>query len=290
MNFPLLFTWASDHLLVLFFATICVITLGDLKFTPFRAGAAMLTLLLPFMHFREWYYMSTLGSYFAPIKMKEQVYTATNLRAYAKIALPFSIAIPVATWLGLLHFRVSTGLWQTGLLVSFEYWMMAFVKDNICLRLCHSWMHTPKYYHLHKAHHSTHRNVTLFNGYSIDYADLVIENMCAVLIGAIVNKLLYGTLELHLASFFFLFWTDATIHSANPWSLATLNPIVDYFMKLNLTHNLHHCEPNQIKYHTVYTWSHLWGNSRDSDVALYNKFLGTDVTFELGKCPSKVSE
>jgi len=290
MNFPLLFTFVCDHLLALLFGAVCVLTLGDLKFTPFRAGVAMLVLVLPVLHLREWYYMSTLGSYFAPIKMKEQVYTRANILAAAKVVVLFTVAIPAVTWLGVLHFRVSQGLLRTCLLVSFEYWMMAMLKDNICMRFGHALMHSPKYYHLHKTHHIVHRNLTIFSAYSIDYPDLVIENMGAVLIGAIANKLLFGTLELHLASFFFLVWTDGTIHSANPWSLATFNPILDYFMKLNITHNLHHSEPNKAKYFTIYTWSHLWGNSRDSDVALYNKLLGTDVTFELDKCPSKASK
>jgi len=261
-------------------------TIANANFTPFRAAVAMGIFVLPFFHLREWLYFITLRPYLSVHKLKD-TYTPENIYYFVKIPVLLVTSIGIGAYLGVLHFRVG-GVLSTAAVLSFEYWAIGLIKDNVCLRLFHHWMHLPNMHWTHKTHHVSTRSMNLFNAYAVDYIDVIIENLCAVVIGVLLNKVLFGVAEMHLGTFFFLLWTDATIHSANPWGVSVFNPILDYYMKPTICHSLHHAEPSRPKHFTFYPWSHLWGTSMAQDVAEYNRLLGTHVTFDLSKSPEKI--
>ena len=78
----------------------------------------------------------------------------------------------------------------------------------------------------------------------------------------------------------FAVWQDGNVHSENPYTQAIGNPILDYYLKLNIVHNLHHAYPNSPKYMIVYKWDHLYSSKdRNDDIQFYNKIMKTNVNF-----------
>jgi len=167
------------------------------------------------------------------------------------------------------------------LIVSRDYWMINILKDNTTMRYAHPWMHKRENYWLHKRHHQANRNANTWHGFVFDVADLFLEFLCGGLLALAANKILFGTAQIHLLSLMFCVWTDGNVHSENPYSQCIGNPILDYFFKLNICHNLHHAAENDPKYMVVLAYHHISTKECDYDIAQYNKRMRTNVDFRL---------
>jgi len=195
-----------------------------------------------------------------------------------KIVLLFGAYFYVYVWFDQLHFEVKG--WETYLLVTFEFWGMCILKDTLMMRTVHKWMHKPENFWIHKQHHKARTDVQVLNTFYFDVLDVFLENLIGPLLIQIFYFFVFGTTQLHFASFIWMLWGDITIHSLNPYSMCLANPILDYLMKINITHNLHHMVRND--YFGIYTWYHLYDPARkQKDIDLYNKINNTSFSFEL---------
>merc|ERR1712029_819113 len=100
---------------------------------------------------------------------------------------------------------------------------------------------------------------------------LFVEFLVGSIFALMANKLLFGSVSVHLVSLMYCVWTDSNVHSENPYSQCIGNPILDYFFKLNICHNLHHASESESKYMVVYPYHHWNSVEREKDVEKYNK-------------------
>lgn len=284
LNFPLIFTVLADYLTLFALAWASVFYLADEKLSmqPIRAGISLAFVIGPVACGREAIMMTILGEQFAKIKMKEAWLSRKNVYQYVRVIIPFVIAIPIAASYGYVHFQLAPLGWKGLLpLISFEYWVMVVVKDAVCMRWFHKILHSPRFYGIHRWHHSHQGNIMMFNSFAMTWTDLIVEDLGAVLIGVLIKVLLFGVAgaQLHLGSFFFVVWSDLSTHSANPWTVSLFNPVADFLIHPAVAHSLHHAIPS--KHFSLVPWEHMRAKDRLKDVALYNKVFGTDVTFSL---------
>jgi hypothetical protein len=132
----------------------------------------------------------------------------------------------------------------------------------------HTWMHQ-KAYHLHKRHHSHTKDINTFNAAEIDFLDVFLENGIGSLL-SIVLLPLFGKTFL-LPAFILFIWHDTGVHSLNPYSPVLMNPVLDYFLRPTISHNLHHILTNS--HYVIIPVHHLIGNGREKDIQLYNEKL-----------------
>lgn len=190
--------------------------------------------------------------------------------------------------LGILHCRFdedgSGGLWRTILDVSADYWTVNLIKDNVCMRYLHPWMHKRENYWLHKRHHVGNKDLSYLPGaFLFDTMDLTIEFGVGSVLGIAAKYFLLGKdPSLHVLAIMFSVWTDGNAHSMNPYSQAIGNPILDWFMKLTLCHNLHHAIQKDPRYMTAFPMHQLFSAaSLEEDVQTYNKIMKTHVDYRI---------
>jgi len=148
-------------------------------------------------------------------------------------------------------------------------------KDITSMYFLHALMHTPKWYSMHKYHHSITKEMSQAYGGYFDVLDIMLENAFGVLILLPLRYLLYGDASFHMMSYIVVFWLDFTSHSANPYTATFLNPILDYLMRPNVVHNLHHAVIND--YFTLIPFYHISPARRKADLEVYNSKFETEI-------------
>jgi len=79
-----------------------------------------------------------------------------------------------------------------------------------------------------------------------------------------------------ILSYLLLVASEGNAHSANPYSITYFFPPIDFLLKGNIAHNLHHAKP-KTNFHLV-PWHHLWRGTKE-DVQEYNRIMHTRVRF-----------
>jgi len=128
---------------------------------------------------------------------------------------------------------------------------------------------------------------TIVNVFYFDILDIIVENMIAPVVLLGVKTTFCGASpSLHFLSFILLGVTEMQCHAVCPYSVGFFNPVLDYLMNPNISHQLHHAL--NMGYYTVWPWHQLKGiyhydfaeksnvdGSVERDFATYNKVLGT---------------
>jgi len=175
-----------------------------------------------------------------------------------------------------------------------EYLIMSVAKDIFSMKVIHPIMHSSERWHLwHSIHHSFTDNTNAWSTMVIHPLDIIVENGSGPTILLIFKFIILSIYNMkatiptiHLAAYIFVTITDFSVHSANPYSVVYFNPFLDWAFLSTVAHNLHHA-PSEVRetwdrqYYTQWPWHHIFPEKRREDVNLYNKYFGTDFTFDL---------
>jgi hypothetical protein len=127
---------------------------------------------------------------------------------------------------------------------------------------------------IHKLHHTTKTNLWTLNAFYVEIPDSIMESLAAPFVLFGFKYYMGHQLHLHLGSFLMFVIFDLHCHSANPYTQALYNPILDYFLKPTISHSLHHTFPatnyRQIPLH------HFSYEKRIEDLNKYNKVHKTN--------------
>jgi len=229
--------------------------------------------------------MYFLKPHFAQVKTEHSA--GSLLRKFwadvAQTGFLFSVIPALCAYYGFMHARFDETSWlKTHANVSMDYYLINMIKDNTSMRFLHPWMHKRENYHLHKHHHVGNKNMTQIHAFAIGIADFNIEFGVGSVLALLAKYAVFGGVpSLHLLSFMFSGWTDSNIHSLNPYTQAIGNPVLDYVLKLNIVHNLHHAYERNEKYMTVWPLHHLSPAGRRADIERYNSLMKTNVDFRI---------
>jgi len=167
------------------------------------------------------------------------------------------------------------------------FWLEAFapfyavlvLRDVCFLAPLHKAMHaSPVLYRLlHKTHHEVGSDAQALHAFHIDAADLVVENVGAPLLLLAGQRLLGRLPLLHWLTALLLTMHDGALHSVNPFSAMYFNPLLDWLLKANVNHQLHHALNAG---HLLFVpWSHVFRKGRQTDCRRYNQVFKTTFEF-----------
>lgn len=238
LNWPLIITTVCDMLMFLGYFGLCF-KFMDLGLHNFSYVLSTFYGLLIVCHFHDYFYCLIFPNHIAKEKLNYKYgyneFSAIFWNAFV-LFTPMTLAF---CYFGV--FNVDFTTWPRTLCqIFFEYWLMFFCKDFISMKILHKWMHKPENFHLHKTHHIYKENILVCNAHSFDWVDLFIENGVGPCFPLLINYFMYGSATCHYFSFLYLAWTDGLVHSLNPLTLCFGNPVLDYFNRINVSHNLHH--------------------------------------------------
>lgn len=152
-----------------------------------------------------------------------------------------------------------------------------FLVDITGMHFFHGWMHHWKgYYFLHKEHHTSTANLNAFGAYIFDFADLIFEFGLGVPLLLGLKYMLGFTPKVHILTYIFQALMGIHIHSMNPYKLYFFNPVLDFFGRATVCHNLHHAA--QTDYILAMPFEELLdfsGSVRGKNIKLYNKYMKT---------------
>jgi len=206
-------------------------------------------------------------------------FTWTNAGEIAKVSIMGAGISWVASYFGIVHFNYTT-FTETYMKIAIEYWGITLLKDYTMMYFVHPWMHKPENYWMHKHHHLVGVEVQANHGFSISNLDAFIENDIGLFLFFFVQWLITGQISCHLASFYMVGWHDIIVHSLNPYSIVHFNPLLEYYIKPTLEHNLHHMI--QRDYYVFNSFRHLFSTERrDQDLAKYNELCKTTMSYDL---------
>lgn len=312
INVPYVTTIVVDYLLLLSIIVVAYVLAADDRCTAPTAGLA--TLYLPFLNTtREqlywWLFRSRTGD-LAQIKTSWRMtahpeWYGDVLKTTALVVLGVAA---MAHW-DMVHCRI---IWaataddveddvedysddgerygsssNSALLISMfvicrDYWTINLLKDNITMRYIHPWMHKRENYWMHKRHHAIRRSTNLWGSFFFDPLDLFVEFQIGGALALLFNAVVFGGRpSVHLLSLLFSIWTDANVHSENPYSQCIGNPVLDWYLKPNICHNLHHAFENDPRYMVVWPFHHFRRRGLEADVAKYNRAMKTEVNFRI---------
>ena len=272
----LLTTWAIDYLvlgaLMLLWNT--TVPLGnDGKYCPFAAAATLAPLLM-IMPLKEDLQIRVLFRDFtARAKLNNWPYTPAFMWDILSRFVSFNV-------LGVLAYA-ALGLFDgeriTSPAVLGRIWLESMVEarliDMVGMYIMHKWM--PEYaYFLHKKHHTGKSNLGCIDCYRFDVLDLVFEFGGGVMLTCLLKYALGMNPTVHFMSYGVALYAGINVHSANPYAIYFLNPLMDYLGRQTLCHNLHHTV--QLDYYTGWPSTHfLSAKARQEDIARYNKDMKT---------------
>ena len=198
---------------------------------------------------------------------------------FFKVVFIGAVILATSLNFGFINGRYSTFL-ETYFQVAMEYWIMVLIKDWAVLAILHPLMHKPENYWIHKYHHSFGVEVQAHHAFSIDFLDLIIENNIGFFLYFFFQWLILGKVEVHILSILYLGGHDIKIHSLNPYASVHCNPIMEYWHKPIIEHNLHHMI--QRDYYVFDSFRHIWDSKKfDYDLAKYNEICKTKISFDL---------
>ena len=302
INVPYVTTIVVDYLLLLSIVAVAYVLAADDRCTALTAGLA--TLYMPFLNTtREQLYWTLFRSH---INDFAQIKTSWRMRAHPEwygdvIKTTFLVVVGVAAmahW-GFVHCRflvTSTDdveddggegrnsnrvLLTSMFVVCRDYWTINLLKDNITMRFIHPWMHQRENYWMHKRHHANRHSTNLWGSFFFDPLDLFVEFQVGGAIALLFNAVVLGRPSVHLLSLLFSIWTDGNVHSENPYSQCIGNPVLDWYLKPNICHNLHHAFESDPRYMVVWPFHHFRRRGLEADLAKYNRAMKTEVDFRI---------
>ena len=244
LNWPMILTFILDYLWVgIVYSFYFWINLNNMTFS-----SVFLTFSLGFVSL---YLRESINFYFFAnnISKAKLNYKFTFEDYFDTIKLYFQYLI--VFWLGaqidLFHCRY-TDFYSTYLEITVQYWGMTLLKDFTTMKFLHPWMHKPKNYWIHAHHHKIGIELNAFHTYRIDFIDAFIENLIGPFLYVLSQYIFGGKLEVHFIAFLFTAWADTFVHSVNPYCIIHFNPILEYWCKPNLEHNLHHIFSGRLLY------------------------------------------
>jgi len=247
------------------------------QLTSFYAVTAIMSLLILLIG-RDHFYNVIFYEHIAKEK-REYKTTRDNYLTMIKIMALFSFSAGFGAYNGL--YVLEWKGFETALLISFEYWFITQVKDVLMMQYVHKWMHEfSSLYWLHKHHHTSCENLQVLTAFHFDILDVLIENLCGPIMLCLYYYYTSGVVYVNFASFLFVIWSDGLIHSLNPYSVILFNPLLDYLMKPNISHQLHHML--QKGDYMIHPWKHVLSPlTLKDDINQYNKICGTKVNYDL---------
>lgn len=161
-----------------------------------------------------------------------------------------------------------------------DFWLMELLKDCTSMHFVHQWMHNavdhPVLHKLHTLHHEYKANLNAINGAQILPLVLALENSIGPVILVAFKSIVLGLPpSISVVSYLLLISSEGSAHSCNPFSVCYYNPLLDYIVKGNIAHNLHHAMPNT-QLHIV-PWHHFW-QGYAKDLELYNKIMKMNIS------------
>ena len=102
----------------------------------------------------------------------------------------------------------------------------------------HAAMHTKQLYFLHKKHHIGKADMTTIDSFRFDLLDLVAEFGAGVPLTCLLKYMLCMDPTVHVLSYLLALFAGQNAHAANPYVSYFFNPILDYFARATLCHNL----------------------------------------------------
>lgn len=170
----------------------------------------------------------------------------------------------------------------------FQFIIISFVKDAICMDVFHQMMHR-RWYDLHYVHHLPMVESCIFNMIFFDVVDIILENGSGLVLLLAMQYCFNPNVvpSINMAGFIMLAGCDVNIHSLNPYTVCFYNPILDSMLKATVSHNLHHAL--NIGHYTVWPMHELTGvyaydartsknddGSPAKDWATYNRVMKTN--------------
>jgi len=161
------------------------------------------------------------------------------------------------------------------LVVYLEYLVISFLKDGISMNILHQLFHTIWWSH-HETHHLPEKELSVFNAFYIDVPDLIGENLIGPLLFCSIKFLFGGSsCSIHYASFFLSAVCDLTVHSLNPYTITFWNPLLDNFLRPNLSHNLHHS--SKVGHYTIWPLHQIQGVSGPNNKGKLESTFSFDI-------------
>ncbi|CAJ1967194.1 unnamed protein product [Cylindrotheca closterium] len=203
----------------------------------------------------------------------------------ALLVFQMSCAVGFLTYIGaftptFVHDKSNLLDWTLALSTAYgEFWILSWLKDVTSMHFVHRLMHNKNYKYLHRIHllhHSHTTNLNNINGALLEPVDLFLENTIGPLLLVVLKCLSGYPPKISLISFLYSISAEGSNHSLNPYSISYYFPPVDFFLKGNLAHNLHHTSPNG-HFHAQ-PWHHLW-EGYHKDLEAYNRIMKTKVEF-----------
>jgi len=153
------------------------------------------------------------------------------------------------------------------------FYIFQILKD-IGLIVIHKKMHESKWaYQYHKEHHTVGKNAQALMAYHVDFLDLFAENLVSPFLYAILCNCIGVNPASHFYTKSFSGFMDIQIHSANPYSITFINPILDYFVMSNVAHQIHHAVRDDN--YTFIPYHHLIPGRRQKELEKYDEIMET---------------
>jgi len=206
-------------------------------------------------------------------------YSWENVWEAVKLLIQGVVISLAGLYFGVINFNYTTFI-ETYMLVAMEYWSIILLKDYTMMYFVHPWMHKPENYWIHKHHHLVGIEVQGNHAFSISNLDAFLESDIGMFLYFFVQWLITGKLSVNVASLYLVGWHDVVVHSLNPYSIVHFNPLLEYYHKPTLEHNLHHMI--QKDYYVFNSFKHVFSTERrDYDLAKYNELCKTTFCYDL---------
>ena len=186
-----------------------------------------------------------------------------------------------------------------------EFLILVILKDATSMGYFHRLMHDPRnkfFCKIHQLHHTYTTNLNMINkpchvrvGYqfkndfsrvkyptwaaAVDPMDLFFQNTIGPFLFILLKRIIFGEWgQISLVGFLYSVSSEGTNHSLNPYSASYYFPPLDFLLKANIAHNLHHARTNSN--FLSHPWHHLW-EGYQKDVDRYNQIMKTQVNFSI---------
>ena len=164
------------------------------------------------------------------------------------------------------------------------FFALLLLRDIFLMAPFHTLMHTKYFYKWHKEHHKIGLDAQALHTFRLDVVDLFIENAGAPALLLAIQSMTGRHVGFHVLAIFLFLFHDGAVHSVNPYSAMYFVPVLDYFLKPNICHQLHHAVPHK-GYTLGFPYHHLIPSKRQHDIDYYNKSFGTNYYSQLfGAC------
>ena len=170
-------------------------------------------------------------------------------------------------------YQITGSFWGTQFL---QFYTLLVLRDFCFLLPLHTKMHA-EWYHLHKTHHEPTRNLQAMHAFYIDLVDLFVENAGAPFLLLTFQRLCGSRIGFHWLVGVLLTCHDASLHSINPYSTLYFNLLLDWRLKGNICHQLHHALNKG--YLLFAPYQHWFSDKRQLDIDRYNRIFQTSYKF-----------